>query len=88
MPHKYKILDSRIVENTKIELRDDGILQFFYADNMEYTMQQTRVLEQAVQEMTKGITHRSLRITAPYTSLSRENLQRRHKMKVLELENA
>jgi hypothetical protein len=57
-----------MVEDTKVELRDDGIIQFFYADNMEYTMQQTHALERAVQEMTKGVTHMSLRITAPYTT--------------------
>ena len=31
MSSSYKILESREVEQTKIELRDDGIIQFFYA---------------------------------------------------------
>jgi len=67
MGHTYKILESRVVAHTKVELRDDGIIQFFYADNMHYTMEQTKALEQAVQEMTKGVTHMSLRIAGKYT---------------------
>lgn len=66
------ILESRMIGPTKVELRSDGIIQFFYGDNMEYTMAETKALEEAVQEMTKGEIHLSLRIAAKYTSVDTE----------------
>ncbi len=72
MDQTPKILESRIVGQTKVELRDDGIIQFFYGENTEYTMAETRELEEAVIEMTKGVTHRSLRIAGKSTSVDTE----------------
>ena len=68
----YKIIEKMEVHNTRVELRDDGIIQFFYADNMEYTMAETHELETAVEAMTKGVTHMSLRIAGKYTTVDTE----------------
>jgi hypothetical protein len=68
----YKIIDKLELPHTKVELRDDGIIQFFYGDNKEYTMDETHELEAAVETLTKGITHMSLRIAGKYTSVDTE----------------
>jgi hypothetical protein len=72
MKNAPNIIESRVVGPTKVELRSDGIIQFFYGDNMEYTMAETKALEEAVQEMTKGEIPMSLRIAAKYTSVDTE----------------
>lgn len=58
--------------HTKIELRDDGIIQFFYGDHVQYTMYETKELEEAVNRITKGVTHKSLRIAGRFTNVDME----------------
>ncbi|HXB40873.1 MAG TPA: hypothetical protein VNZ49_10050 [Bacteroidia bacterium] len=72
MNKPYKIIDRLELPHTKVELRDDGIIQFFYGANKEYTMEETHELEEAVKALTKGITHMSLRIAGEYTSVNTE----------------
>ena len=72
MSTEYKIIDKLEAAHTKVELRDDGIIQFFYNDNMEYTMNETHELEKAVETLTKGKIHMSLRIAGKYTSVDTE----------------
>lgn len=68
----YKILQTQDVLETRITLRSDGILQFNYAENKEYTMEDTHLLEKAVEEITNGVTHMSLRIAGRYTNVDME----------------
>ncbi len=68
----YKIIDKHELPQTKVELRDDGIIQFFYDENTEYTMDHTKALEAVVEKLTKGVTHMSLRIAGKYTSMDTE----------------
>jgi hypothetical protein len=72
MTQTPKIIESRVVGQTKVELRDDGIIQFFYGEDTEYTMAETRELEEAIVEMTKGVTHMSLRVAGKFTSVDTE----------------
>ncbi|MGZ3865725.1 MAG: DUF7793 family protein [Bacteroidia bacterium] len=69
MSTNYKIIDKLVLPHTRIELRDDGIIQFFYGDHIEYTMKETEELERAVEKMTGGVTHKSLRIAGKFSNL-------------------
>lgn len=69
MSAPYKIIDTLVLPHTKIELRDDGIIQFFYGDHTEYTMKETEELERAVEKMTGGVTHKSLRIAGKFSNI-------------------
>jgi hypothetical protein len=66
-----KILASDEIEQTRIELRSDGIIQFYYG-NIEYTMKEVPVIEAAVERITKGVTHMSLRVADKYSSMDME----------------
>lgn len=68
----YKIIDTIELPHTKIELRNDGIIQFFYGDHVEYTMKETLELEEAVDKITKGVTCKSLRIAGRFSSADTE----------------
>ena len=68
----YKIIERLEVAHTKIELRDDGIIQFFYGDNITYTMKETEELENAVVKITKGVVHKSLRIAGKFSNIDIE----------------
>lgn len=68
----YKIIDSLQLPHTKIELRDDGIIQFFYGDHVQFTMKETKELEEAIEKMTKGVIHKSLRIAGKFTNVDIE----------------
>lgn len=72
MIRESKIIETRIVAQTKVELRDDGIIQFFYGENTEYTMKETKDLEEAVVQITKGVIHMSLRVAGKFTSVDTE----------------
>lgn len=71
MTQARKILASCEVAETKIELRDDGIIQFFYG-NIEYTMKEARLLEAAVAKLTDGVTRMSLRVADRNSSMDVE----------------
>jgi hypothetical protein len=68
----YKIIERLEVAHTKVELRDDGIIQFFYGDNVTYTMKETEELENAVVKITKGVVHKSLRVAGKFSNLDIE----------------
>ena len=68
----YKIIDSLQLPHTKIELRDDGIIQFFYGDNLNYTMKETEELIDATVKMTKGVVHKMLRIPGKFSTIDME----------------
>jgi len=68
----YKILETLELPHTKIELRDDGIIQFFYGNHVEYTMRETKELEEAVEKMTKGTVYKSLRIAGKFSNIDME----------------
>lgn len=71
MGRVYKILHTEEVEQTRIELCDDGIIQFFYG-NIEYTLKEAKVIEAAVDRITHNTPHKSLRIAAQYSSMDME----------------
>ncbi len=64
----YSIISRIELQHTTIELRSDDILQFFYGDHVHFTLEEAQELENAVKEMTKGITYKSLRIAGKYSS--------------------
>jgi len=64
----YTVLDTIVLPHTEVVLRDDGILQFNYGDRVEYTLEEVPELEETVMKITKGVTHRSLRIAGKYSS--------------------
>ena len=68
----YKIIETLELPHTKIELRDDGIIQFTYGDHVQFTMTETKELEEAVEKITKGVTHKSLRIAGKFTNVDME----------------
>jgi len=68
----YKIIDSLQLPYAKIELRDDGIIQFFYGDHLEITMKEAKELEEAVEKITKGVVYKSLRIAGKFTNVDME----------------
>lgn len=65
----YKIIDRLDLTHTKVELRDDGIIQFFYGDNINYTMKETEELIEATVNMTKGVAHKMLRIPGKFSAI-------------------
>ena len=67
--NSYKILDCIQLKHTKIELRSDDIIQFFYGDHIHFTLDEAQELEDAVKQITKGTTYKSLRIAGEYSSL-------------------
>jgi hypothetical protein len=68
----YKIIEKLDLAHTKIELRDDGIIQFFYGDNINYTMKETEELENAVAKITNGVVHKSLRVAGKFSNIDIE----------------
>ena len=72
MTHTYKIIETVRLTHTKIELRDDGIIQFFYGDHIQYTMTEAKELEAVVEKITKGVTHKSLRIAGKFSNIDME----------------
>jgi hypothetical protein len=72
MEPTYKIIDTLELPHTKIELRDDGIIQFHYGNHVQYSMQETMELEAAVEKMTKGVTNKSLRIAGKFSNVDME----------------
>ncbi len=65
----YKILNTVKLPHTKIELRDDGIIQFFYGDYVLYTSEIAQEVENAVMSVTKGRVYMSLRIAGKQSSM-------------------
>ena len=65
----YKKIEKLDLAHTKIELRDDGIIQFFYGDNINYTMKETEELENAVIKITKVVVLKSLRVAGKFSNI-------------------
>ncbi len=65
----HNIIEKTELQHTRIELRNDGIIQFFYNDHVHFSMTEAKELENAVNEMTKEKTYRSLRIAGKYSSI-------------------
>ena len=68
----YKIIERLDLVHTKVELRDDGIIQFFYGDSINYTMKETEELENVVSKITKGVVHKSLRVAGKFSNIDIE----------------
>ena len=59
---KYTIVKKENLPHTVIELRDDGIIQFFYGDYVMYNTKISQEVENSVMAITKGQVFMSLRI--------------------------
>jgi hypothetical protein len=68
----YKIIDRVELAHTKVELRDDDIIQFFYGDNINYIMKETEELIDVTVKMTKGVVHKMLRIPGKFSNIDIE----------------
>ena len=68
----YRIIERVELPHTKVELRDDGIIQFFYGNHTDYTMKESMELEAVVEKMTKGVVHKSLRIAGNFSNIDME----------------
>ena len=70
--NSYKIIETVQLSHTKIELRDDGIIQFFHKDNFQFTMREIKEMEEIVLRITKGITHKSLIVAGAFSNVDLE----------------
>ena len=68
----YKIIETVQLPHTKIELRDDGIIQFFHKDTFQFTMREIKEMEEVVLRITKGVTHKSLMVAGNFTNVDLE----------------
>ncbi len=68
----YKIIETVQLPHTKIELRDDGIIQFFHKDTFQFTMSEIKEMEEVVLKITKGVTHKSLMVAGDFTNVDLE----------------
>ena len=66
----YKIINKVDLPHTKIELRDDGIIQFFYGDYIYYDMDVSQEVENVVMDVTKGVVQMSLRVAGKQSSMA------------------
>src|ERR1700758_5513730 len=66
----YKIIATQNLPHTVIELRDDGIIQFFYGDYIFYNMEKSQEVENIVAALTKEETCLSLRIAGNQSSMA------------------
>ncbi|MEO8759799.1 MAG: hypothetical protein ABI388_02075 [Bacteroidia bacterium] len=65
----YEIIDKMELPHTKVELRSDHIIQFFYGDNIQYSMKEAQELEDVVIKISKGSVYMSLRIAGKYSDI-------------------
>jgi hypothetical protein len=66
----YKIIKKVDLPHTQIELRNDGIIQFYYGDYVFYNMEKSQEVENIVAELTREETCLSLRIAGKQTSMA------------------
>ena len=71
----YKIIETVQLSHTKIELRDDGIIQFFHQDDLRFTMSEIKEMEEVVKKITNGITHKSLMIAGTFSNADIEVME-------------
>jgi hypothetical protein len=72
MPEKipYLIIKKTDLPHTRVELRDDGIIQFFYGNAVHYTPDIAQEVENVVIAVTGGETYLSLRIAGKRSSVA------------------
>jgi hypothetical protein len=77
MEHKptYQIIKKDELPHTKIELRNDGIIQFFYGDYVHYNVDVSQEVENTVMTVTEGETYMSLRIAGKQSSIAIKVMQ-------------
>lgn len=68
----YKVIERVELAHTKVELRDDDIIQFFYGDNYTYTMKEAKEMEEVITKITKGKLQKSLRIAGNFSTIDME----------------
>ncbi|MEO8759800.1 MAG: hypothetical protein ABI388_02080 [Bacteroidia bacterium] len=66
----YNIIKKTDLPHTRIELRDDGIIQFFYGNSIHYNAEISQEVENAVMDITKGDVYMSLRIAGKKSSIA------------------
>ena len=66
----YSVIKKVDLPHTRIELRDDGIIQFFYGDYVYYDMDVSQEVENVVMDVTKGVVQMSLRIAGKQSSMA------------------
>ncbi len=66
----YQIIKKVDLPHTRIELRDDGIIQFYYGDYVFYNMEKSQEVENIVADITKEETCLSLRIAGKQSSMA------------------
>ena len=72
MLHKttYRVIKKTDLPHTRVELRDDGIIQFFYGSAVHYNTEIAQEVENVVLDITKGETYMSLRIAGKRSSIA------------------
>lgn len=75
MSTTYTIIKQAELPHTKIQLRSDGIIQFFYGDYVHYNMDISQEVENAMMPVTEGITYMSLRIAGKQSSMAIKVMQ-------------
>jgi len=71
----YRIIKKVDLPHTKIELRDDGIIQFFYGDDVHYNMEISQEVENEMMAVTEGVTYMSLRVAGKKSSMAIKVMQ-------------
>jgi len=71
----YRIIKKADLPHTKIELRDDGIIQFFYGDDVHYNMEISQEVENEMMAVTEGVTYMSLRVAGKKSSMAIKVMQ-------------
>ena len=66
---KATIVKRESLPHTVIELRDDGIIQFFYGDYVFYNTKVAQEVENEVMAITRGQVYMSLRIAGNQSSM-------------------
>ncbi|HKC67287.1 MAG TPA: hypothetical protein VKG26_03605 [Bacteroidia bacterium] len=75
MSTTYTILKQKELPHTKIQLRDDGIIQFFYGDYVHYNMDISQEVENEMMAVTEGVTYMSLRVAGKQSSMAIKVMQ-------------
>ena len=75
MSTTYTILKQKELPHTKIQLRDDGIIQFFYGDYVHYNMDISQEVENEMMAVTEGGTYMSLRVAGKQSSMAIKVMQ-------------
>jgi len=72
---RYNVIKKVDLPHTRVELRDDGIIQFFYGDYVHYNVDVSQEVENVVMTLTEGETYMSLRIAGKQSSIAIKVMQ-------------